>query len=198
MNTSNTTETDSKEDSESDTEQSWKDEETLRRLYIDEGMSGPEIAERYDVVASMVYSKMDWYGIERQNGGQSNRLPYASFRTNSFGYEVWESYENKTGVTVQVHRLLAVSMFGSEAVKGMHVHHDKPIPWLNCPDNIELMTPSEHTRYHADEQWGDKPWRNKNKLEASIKTASVIELADRWGCCRDTIYNWLKKFDIPY
>jgi len=70
-------------------------------------------------------------------GGRGTRLRY----------EVVESPEGE----VRLHRLLAVALYGFEAVAGRQVHHANRIPWDNRPENLRLLTPSEHSRLHHTE-----------------------------------------------
>jgi len=53
--------------------------------------------------------------------------------------------------TIGIHRLLAISEFGIEAVKDKVVHHKNRIPWDNRPDNIEIMTTEEHSCHHQEQ-----------------------------------------------
>lgn len=48
---------------------------------------------------------------------------------------------------IYIHRLLAYEVFGEQVI-GMHVHHkdENPINW--AVDNLELQTPSNHTKLH--------------------------------------------------
>lgn len=62
----------------------------------------------------------------------------------SNGYERWvHTYEGEQA-EVSVHRLLAVSEFGFDAVVDKQIHHKEPIPWLNTPDNIIALTKRQH------------------------------------------------------
>ena len=47
-----------------------------------------------------------------------------------------------------VHRLLAVSEWGLDAIRGREVHHKNEIPWDNRPENLELVTREEHGEKH--------------------------------------------------
>ena len=67
----------------------------------------------------------------------------------SDGYEcVIREYKNSR-YRFYIHRLLAVSEYGIESVKGKDVHHKNNIPWDNRPENIELMTKEKHGRHHS-------------------------------------------------
>lgn len=50
--------------------------------------------------------------------------------------------------SARIHRLLAVALYGVDAVAGKHVHHKNGIPWDNRPENLELVDPVEHARIH--------------------------------------------------
>lgn len=81
------------------------------------------------------------------------RNQYAQFRTNFNGYESWRSHDPDGKQRVmKVHRLLAIAEFGPEAVKDLHVHHKKNIPWLNTYENICLMHPEDHGKEHYEER----------------------------------------------
>ena len=130
--------------------------ETLQQLYVDEGMSTTEIGDEFNVSSTTVATALEEFEIERRDrlkaAANATRVDYASLRTNVSGYEVWSvlDWDERRSYTVSVHRLLAVSEYGLDAVEGMHVHHKNHIPWHNTPGNITLMTPSEHSSYHQN------------------------------------------------
>jgi hypothetical protein len=77
------------------------------------------------------------------------RKKSATFLTKPSGYETWAT-RNRQGMDwVYVHRLLAVAENGFEALNGNHVHHKNGIKWDNRPENIEVLSPSEHARTHV-------------------------------------------------
>lgn len=87
---------------------------------------------------------------------------HALFRTNHNGYESWRAnYDNGKTDYVKVHRLLAVAKYGFDEVTDMHVHHIKPIPWLNTHANITLETPENHAKKHYQEREIDDAGRLK-------------------------------------
>ncbi|WP_245626064.1 HNH endonuclease [Haloparvum sedimenti] len=132
----------------------FRDEDTLRTLYWDEGMSIPEVADETGSSATTIRKWMDHYGIERRDhadaAASAVRVGYATFTTGSDGYEFWQS-RTKDGLKhLYVHRLLAVSEYGFDAVCGQVVHHKNEVKWDNRAENIEVMDTREHTRLHQN------------------------------------------------
>ena len=132
----------------------YRDEETLRELYLEKEMTIEEIAEKLDADMATIHLWLEKFDIERRSRGRSGwdsprMKPYARFQTTPGGYEEWvDNYENERDV-LRVHRLLAVLKFGFDAVKQeMIVHHKNNIAWDNRIENLELMTRAEHSKHH--------------------------------------------------
>lgn len=141
--------------SESSPEEPHRDSNTLRRLYWEEDLTLREIGDRLGTSGTTVYREMVRRGIPRRRPGARVK-PYASFCTNPHtGYERWNARTDDDEVWVLVHRLLAVAEHGFDEVCDKHVHHRNEIPWDNRPENLEVMTPSEHSRHHARERDGE-------------------------------------------
>lgn len=133
----------------SEREHPWRDEELLRELYLDEGYSTEQMASGWDCGTTTIINWMDRYGIERRSWREAGKHswgapPGCPLRTMKRGHEAWQASDR----SFAVHRLLAVAEFGVDAVKGVHVHHKNGIKWDNRPDNLELVTNSEHQRRH--------------------------------------------------
>ena len=122
------------------------DKSTLHELYVRRKLTLRETAEKVNCDPQTVKEWLDRYDIGTRKGPASHKP--APFRTHLKGYEQWRCHGNRSEHIVYVHRLLAVSEYGADAVDGMHVHHKNKIPWDNRPENIELMTPEEHSRHH--------------------------------------------------
>lgn len=122
----------------------YRNESWLREKYS-EGLRQREIAELCGVAQRQVSYWMEKYGIETYPS-RYRRVGKAAFFTNPGGYECWA--DGTDNVLVKVHRLLAVSEYGRDAVKNMHVHHTTHIPWDNRPEAIELLSPSDHAKEH--------------------------------------------------
>lgn len=130
-----------------DKDAEWRDEDTLRTLYKEQGMSIDRIADKFDVGSTAIRKELVDSGIERRTF-RGDRLPH--FRTDEQGYENWYTqYNGGKNHVVRVHRLLATLMVDNISdLEGMHVHHSTNIPWMNMEDELEIMTPSEHSIHH--------------------------------------------------
>jgi DNA-binding CsgD family transcriptional regulator len=140
----------------------WQDEELLRELYVQKKRSAYEIGDRLDCAAKTVLKWLRKYDIPVRGTSESvsisaRRKP-ASYVVRKRGYVYWSTKDGNDYFDVAVHRLLAVSEYGFDELKGKHVHHKNGVTFDNRPDNIELMTPSEHHSMHAQQQG---KWRGK-------------------------------------
>ncbi len=139
----------------SDDEAPWRNKNRLRELYWDDELTLKEIGDRLGCSQNTVKKWMDKFGIDRRNRTEAmvelrKRAP-PNFQTH-LGREGWRNRHDDDTFFVSVHRLLAVAVYGFDAVTDMVVHHKNQIPWDNRPDNITLMTHAEHTRHHNQEK----------------------------------------------
>ena len=127
----------------------YKNEEILRWLYWDEEQSVADIGDVFDVAPSTILYWMEELDIERRKP-MEKRVPKIS--KDKAGYERFMHYDNRTETrrTVFSHRLLAVAEYGLEAIRGKDVHHKNGCKFDNRPDNIELLSRSEHRKRHAE------------------------------------------------
>jgi len=117
-------------------------------------------------------------------------------------YEGWYQYgEDGVQKKVYLHRLLAVSEWGLDAIAGSEIHHKNGIPWDNRVSNFEVVSRTEHMKEHAKEHGNDwsGDWRDEDTLREMYhgNGMSLPEIADRFGCSAPAILYWMKKFDIP-
>lgn len=135
-------------------------EERLRKLYHEKGMSLPEMAEEFGVDQSTIHYHMEKNGIPRRRPGGLHKHPEVT--TNSKGYKVVRHTVNGNSHSVRIHRLLAVSEWGIEAVSGMDVHHKNGCKIDNRVSNLEVISRSEHlkkensNRNEKLREWGKK------------------------------------------
>jgi len=163
-----------KERSPKQTREEKLDADTISELYWSEKMSGYEIAEKLGVSSNAVYSLMDDKNIPRRDKSESAKLKPmpkelvetgapewvydelrkqpANLTHGSNGHLIWRVSDKGTYHAVGVHRLVAIANGEDpdEIFGGMHVHHKNGIPWDNRPNNLEVMSKSEHHSLHND------------------------------------------------
>jgi len=132
----------------------YKDEDTLRELYIEKGMGICKIAENFDVAGKTIQDWMEKHDIDTRGRLENLRTDTANYVIDRQGYERWRALVDGDYRVVSVHRLLAVSECGFDAVVDNVIHHKNEIPWDNRPENLVVMSDSEHKRLHAKNRWG--------------------------------------------
>jgi len=143
----------------------------LRKQYIEKKRSAIDIADECDVHVDTIYKRLEEFDIERRSikeatgisdtiGFEGREHPawheHVTFYTHGRdNYEVWQHNWEGEQTSVFVHRLLAVAEYGLDALEDKQVHHKNGIKWDNRPENIELLSSSEHTKLHHER--GDYP-----------------------------------------
>lgn len=129
------------------------DPDFLEREYHENGKSLREIADEIDSYPGSVQKAMTRHGIDTRKSTQEKP---PSLKVDDYGHQIFKVRVDGTSHSVRHARLLAVAKYGFDAVKGMDVHHKNEIPWDDREDNIELLTRSEHSRQHfeQDEETG--------------------------------------------
>ena len=115
----------------------------LRRLYQEKRLSLPEIGDICDVDPSTIHYHMEKHDIERRDESVDS-IP--SLYMSTKGYELFKVEVNGESHTVRHHRLIAVAHHGFGELCSKDVHHKSGIPWDNRPDNLEVLSRSEHLR----------------------------------------------------
>lgn len=131
----------------------YKDREQLYRLYWQNDWSQQEIALKFGVSRGTIQRAMDDAGLPTRQT-KSNK-PGVRYGHGKDGHPRWGHYDGDKKRTVHIHQLLAIAK-GAEPAKVFsngkwQVHHDNGVPWDNRPDNIELLTASEHRSRHSGE-----------------------------------------------
>lgn len=177
-----------------------QDADWLREQYTGRRKSTTEIADEVGCTSTTVSKWLDRHDIELRSTSEAARLTQLtnlpSLQINEYGYVRWRSMHDGDRFDIAVHRLLAVSEFGFDAVCGKVVHHESHIPWDNRPGNLRLMDLEKHTEYHSRDHIDGGPWRDEEKLREARQEHTRTELAERWGTSYSTIQRWEKKFDI--
>lgn len=128
----------------------WEDKTTMEHLHVKKGMSSREIAEILPCNRGHVKRWLRRHNIQRSQS-EAAKVRYRKdpphHRWHN-GYEQVVTQIDGSQKGVQIHRLLAVSEFGLDAVSGKVIHHKNGVKWDNRPGNIEPMTKEEHQRHH--------------------------------------------------
>jgi len=172
----------------------YKDEELLRKLYLEEEMSMMAISEKIDCSPTTVRKYLDKFGVERRPAGEQISMAYGYDRytvplqVKTRGSVAWRP---DAETTAYVHRLLAVSEWGVEAVAGNDVHHKNGVPWDNRIENLEIMSHGEHSSTHRKVSWLDR----LRMVEMYRSGASTYDLGDVFDVSFATVLRSVKEFD---
>jgi hypothetical protein len=180
-----------------DPERPYTDYDLMHYLYKEKKLAQLDMAEMLPCGITCIRNWLNKLGIERRSLSEAMELakdhPHiAPLRDGPNGYELWSpSLGDGSRHYVYVHRLLAVSIWGFDAVCDMHVHHgagDHPteIPWDNRPDNLKLMTNSDHQKAHSKLSWEQKVEIEKRY---STEDTSTRKLAEDYPVSATTILN---------
>jgi transposase-like protein len=129
----------------------WRDRDTLYQKYVVERKHQSEVADELGCDQQTVSRWLRRHGIATRPPGQ---LKHPRFGLNTNGYEVAQTYSTVYDfeARVPIHRLIAL-MEGELEVEEFYdeeviVHHKNKLRWDNRPENLEVMTNSEHAKHH--------------------------------------------------
>lgn len=130
----------------------WQDKETLEAMVDQHGNNATKLADEMGASRSTVSKWLREFGIKT--------IPHPteqppSYRTHISGHEVVRTKIDQQQHTAFVHRLVAVAdgkLTPEEFINSeKNVHHKNGVPWDNRPENLEVMTKSEHHKHHYQE-----------------------------------------------
>lgn len=134
---------------------SYPDEEWIRKKYWDEGLTMDEIADIAGVCQKTVHGHMMRKDIPRRDPENQRQKPTRVPRMDVLdGYPI---YRASTDEFVTIHVLVALAhnpdvdpgdLFGHG---GLNVHHKNSVRVDNRPENLEVLTISEHLKRHWEE-----------------------------------------------
>jgi len=181
----------------------YHDANVLRRLYHNEKKSIPEIAKSFGVSYRTIWNWMDKHNIERRERSERSKLsklkqPAHYKFQNSKGYECWHTQLDGEKYYVSVHRLLAVSEYGYDAVCGKDVHHDNGVKFDNRPSNITLIDKGKHGSVHGGESSTRQPYWDKETLNELYhgENMNQKQIAEKYDVSVVTIRKWMKRLGV--
>lgn len=137
-----------------------RDEEVLDFLYWGKKMSTREVGDKLDASHKTICTWLDKTGVGARTNSEANIIQRASYYTTKNGYEQWTSNNSDGSVDqVYVHQLASIAwgedpedVFG----EGANVHHRSKFPSLNIEGGLEVLSDSEHTSLHNNEEWTEE------------------------------------------
>lgn len=131
--------------------------EEVKNMY-ERGMTQAEIAAELNVTQKVVFNFMRRNGIKarvaakRDQEGEKNSFWRGGRTQDEFGYVMVRCKEHprasKLGGYVPEHILVAENKIGRRLNPDEVVHHINGIKWDNAPDNLCVMTKSQHSKLH--------------------------------------------------
>lgn len=127
----------------------YKDEQWLREQYLENDRTQEDIASECGVSHMTIQYWRDKFDIEKTNPAQ--------FGIQTDGYEQWKCEAGPGEAdTVLVHRLLATLQVDElSELEGKHAHHKNGRRRHNTLENIEVVTPAEHSKIHTGDGVSD-------------------------------------------
>jgi hypothetical protein len=110
-------------------------------------------------LAGEVY-KLETNDTLKSHKQKAREEPAGFYMTN--GYEISSCNLNQAD-SIFIHRLVAISEYGFDAVADSHIHHINSIPWDNRPSNLVPLPADDH--------------RRRESLRSSIENAADETLA---------------------
>jgi len=170
----------------------WRNSNKLEEMYHREEMEVSEIAEELGCTRTTIYNWLERHDIEKRD----QTYPWI-FQREDTGYEVIRHTVDGEEKSVQLHRLVALLDNDISDLVGKHVHHKNGIAWDNRPENLEVLSPSDHRDEHLNLDSNNTPWRDENVLrEFAENGLSTVAIGEELGCTCETVRRWMNKFDI--
>lgn len=192
-----------------DSQHPWRNEETLKELYSERKLTAEETATKLGCSASTIRNWLQKFGIPTREGGL--KRSYAPTSISPKGYERWHNIETERGTRrdIFVHQLTVIAD-GANPRKVFNggeytVHHKNEVPWDNRPDNLVVLSASDHAALHHEngtydylKRYDDTPWRSEDVLSELYceKALTQPEIAEQLGCSVPTIRKWMREYNI--
>lgn len=150
----------------------WEDEEKLRALYVDEQMSIPDIADKWDCGTTTVEQWLDKHSIDkRDRGGLPNDHPLKDAQELRRLY--WEE-----------------GLSQGDLAERFDVYRKVVSKYMDQHGIDARLGNASNT---------DMPWQDKDRLERLYldEQMTITEIAEKWDCGEGTISRWLSVHGTP-
>jgi hypothetical protein len=131
-------------------EKPYEDRDWLREKYVSEKMTQSEIADVANCSQHTISRWLREHGIGTRKS--KDYIIHPTVRMNDKGYYICRCQSGDSDDRFYLHRLVAVSKYGFEAVSNKDVHHKSKCTWDNRVENIEVMDSGEHYSHHRKEE----------------------------------------------
>lgn len=175
----------------------WEDKEKLYTEYVDNELSMAQIAEKLNTTKSTIRYWLKKHDIQRRDTQEAMQARFSlSIKTRNDGYERLQHQYKNDKYEILHHRLVAVAEYGISAVSDMSVHHENGIEWDNRPENLTVLSDSDHRVEHLG--YDERPWTDPDVLQELYvnKSMSQKEIGEKFGISQSAVYKWLKRHDI--
>jgi biotin operon repressor len=170
-------------------EKKWRDEEYLRKEYLDKRKSTPQIAEECGCSDVTVQNALKDHGIERRKNIDYDHVTSPGISVNyknERGYRVLTASNcgGESPDKVYVHRFLMLMEHDPDEISGKHVHHKNGCKFDNRIENLELKDPSEH---HIDHKDGVSDFERRLCAALYEQGITAREIGEILGYSRQTV-----------
>lgn len=156
----------------------YRNEQYLRKQYLEDGKTPPEIARECGVSKTTIYKYMDKFGIER---GPPEDIK-SKYQSEDWIREQYLDLEKSTG----------------EISEELGISRDTLIYWMDKYDierrDAAEMTAKRNKKIAEGTKYRDEEWLRKKYIEEGKSMAEIAELVDR---ARNAVFRALHLFDIP-